>query len=88
MGFDAINVDYHLAPPTDLSWLSDADDHPVMLTALAAEADVLVVRDDATDFPSGERRNGVLLLESTLLLKILVEAMPEFRVRAGEYLLG
>ena len=82
-----INVDYHAAPATDLSWLNDPDDHPIMQTALAARADTLVT-DNERDFPSGIRRDGVLLLDSRRFLQALYEAIPEARESIREYLAG
>jgi hypothetical protein len=80
-----ISVDYHTAPVVDLSWLDDSDDHPIMQTALAADADALVT-DNTKDFSSGERRNGVLLLDSRRFLKRLYDAIPESEDRIREYL--
>jgi hypothetical protein len=82
-----VNVDYHMAPAADLSWLNDPDDHPIMQTALAAGADVLV-SDNTRDFPPGERRNEVLLLDSSRFLTLLYEAIPESKARIREYLTG
>lgn len=82
-----ISVDYHSAPIVDLSWLGDPDDHPIMQTALAADADTLVT-DNAKDFSSGERRNGVLLLNSRRFLEQLYSAIPESDDRIREYLAG
>jgi hypothetical protein len=82
-----INIDYHTAPAADLSWLDDPDDHPIMQTALAAGADVLVT-DNTADFPPGERRNGMLLLDSRIFLKTLYEAIPEAEQSIREYLAG
>ena len=64
------SVDYATAPPVDLSWLRDRDDWPVMQTALAAKADVLVT-DNTRDFPLGEARHGVLFLGSEAFLAVL-----------------
>lgn len=47
-----------------------------MQTALAAKADILVT-DNTTDFPLGERRNGTVLLTSRLLLKAHFEAVHD-----------
>lgn len=82
-----INVDYHAAPAADLSWLDDPDDHPILQTALAARADTLVT-DNTTDFPPGEKRNGILLLDSKLFLRLLNEAIPDSEEKIREYLAG
>jgi predicted nucleic acid-binding protein len=79
------SVDYATAPLADLSWLKDPDDWPVMQTALAADADILVT-DDSTDFPLGERRNGVLILNSTAFLEALYARFPEAEAAIREYL--
>ncbi len=81
------NVDYHAAPEADLSWLADQDDHPIMQTALAAEADVLVT-DNTRDFPSGEARNGVLCLSGEAFHAALYASSPEARAEIAEYLGG
>lgn len=41
-------------------WLSDVDDHPVMATAIAGEADYLVTEDK--DFPPKKRFAGTTLI--------------------------
>jgi hypothetical protein len=64
MSYVLQSVDYAAAVATALDWLPDLDDRPVMLTALAAAADVLVT-DNSADFPLGESRNGVLLLSTS-----------------------
>ncbi len=58
-----------------------------MQTALAAEADVLVT-DNTRDFPSGEKRNGVLCLSSGAFLAAFYASNPEARAEAAEYLGG
>ena len=70
------SVDYEDAPTGDLGWLRDPDDWPVMQTALAANADVLVT-DDAADFPLGESRNGILILGSAAFLGELFRRFPD-----------
>lgn len=78
-------VDYTQAPPADLSWLADADDWPLMQTALAARADALVT-DNSTDFPLGESRNGILLLGSEQFLMLLYRTFPDARADIEAYL--
>jgi hypothetical protein len=79
------SVDYPAAPSVDLSWLSDPDDWPVMQTALAAGADILVT-DNAVDFPLGERRHGVRLVGSAAFLSELYARFPEAEEAIREYL--
>src|SRR5919202_513454 len=64
------------APATDLSWLHDPDDWPVMQTALAASADVLVT-ETSKDFPLGQQRNGVLFLSGDGYLTRLATRFPD-----------
>ncbi|MEA2640561.1 MAG: hypothetical protein QOF51_1955 [Chloroflexota bacterium] len=59
----------------DLAWLHDPDDLPVMQTALAARADVLVT-DNSSDFPLGESRNGIYILGSVAFLQDLYRRIP------------
>lgn len=79
------SVDYATAGDADLSWLSDPDDWPVMQTALAARADVLVT-ENSTDFPLGERRHGVLLLSSSAFLSTLYARFPDAEAAVRSYL--
>ena len=79
------SVDYHAAPQADLSWLSDLDDRPIMATALAAHADALVT-ENVHDFPLGEERNGVLLLNSGAFLTMLYQVRPEAEGALRDYL--
>lgn len=81
------SVDYATVPPADLSWLKDLDDWPIMQSALAANADVLVT-DNSTDFPLGERRNGVLILGSAAFLEALYARFPDAEAAIREYLRG
>ncbi len=80
-----VSVDYATAPAVDLSWLRDQDDWPVMQTALAAKADVLVT-DNARDFPLGETRHGVLLLGSAAFLAALYDRFPGAEEAISAYL--
>lgn len=82
-----VSVDYHAAPTLDLSWLADEDDHPVMQTALAANAEALIT-DNVADFPSTEERNGVLFLDGATFLAALYADMPEARAEVRQYLAG
>jgi hypothetical protein len=79
------SVDYEDAPTDDLGWLRDFDDWPVMQTALAASADVLVT-DDAADFPLGEVRNGILILGSTAFLRDLLQRFPDAEASVWTFL--
>ncbi len=79
-------VDYGRAPEADLSWLGDENDWPIMQTALAAEADVLVTLDSA-HFPIGEVRNGVLILAPREFLALLYEQDPEAQADIADWLL-
>lgn len=47
-----------------------------MQTAIAARADVLVT-DNASDFPSGEVRNGILILRSAAFLYELFQRFAD-----------
>jgi predicted nucleic acid-binding protein len=80
-------VDYTAAPSTDLSWLADPDDWPVMQTALAAGADVLVT-DNSSDFPLGQRHNGILLLGSRTFLERLYARFPDAEEMIQQYIRG
>jgi hypothetical protein len=80
-------VDYTSAPPVDLSWLADWDDWPVMQTALAAGADVLVT-DNSSDFPLGQRHNGILLLGSRAFLDRLYARFPDAEEMVQRYTRG
>ena len=82
---DLRSVDYHDAPPEDLSWLADLDDWPIMQTALVAGAQVLVTHN-GKDFPLGERRNGVLCLHSRDYLARLYKSYPEAEADIAGYL--
>lgn len=81
------SVDYAAAPPADLSWLADPDDWPVMQTALAAQASVLVT-DDASDFPLGEPRHGILILGTAPFIARLYQEIPGAEAAINEYLAG
>lgn len=79
------SVDYSASPRVDLSWLRDPDDWPVMQTALAAKADILVT-DNASDFPLGELRHGILFLGSSAFLQRLYEKHPDAESSIRAYL--
>lgn len=79
------SVDYSASPRADLSWLADRDDWPVMQTALAARADVLIT-ENSSDFPLGEKRHGVLLLRSSAFLTGLYSRFPEAEPAVRRYL--
>ena len=78
-------VDYADAPSADLSWLRDRDDWPVMQTALAGNAHTLVT-ENATDFPLGEERNGIRLLDASAFLAALYDKFPDAEASVREYL--
>jgi predicted nucleic acid-binding protein len=79
------SVDYAEAPDVDLTWLADRDDWPVMKTALAAEADILVT-ENRMDFPLGQRRHGILLQDSNGFLARLYTLFPEAAAEVADYL--
>ena len=81
------SVDYALAPHADLSWLADPDDWPVMRTALAASATVLVT-DNSRDFPLGETRHGILILGSGVFLGRLDTKFPNAQAAIQDFLGG
>jgi predicted nucleic acid-binding protein len=81
------SVDYGDAATADLSWLADPDDWPIMQTALAALADVLVT-ENSRDFPLGQRRNGVLILEPSAFLATLYARIPGAEIAVRQYLEG
>lgn len=81
------SVDYSAAPSTDLTWLADPDDWPIMQTALAVPVDILVT-DNSNDFPLGETRNGILILGSTSFLTRLYRQWPGAEAAINDYLLG
>jgi hypothetical protein len=80
-------VDYTAAPSADLSWLTDHDDWPVMQTALAAGAGVLVT-NNSSDFPLGQRHNGILLLGSRAFLDRLYARFPDAEETIQQYMRG
>lgn len=82
---DLHSADYHDAAPEDLSWLTDPDDWPIMQTALAARAQLLVTHN-GKDFPLGQRRNGVLCLHSRDYLARLYQTYPEAEADLASYL--
>jgi len=79
------SVDYEDAPSDGLGWLRDPDDWPVMQTALAASADVLVT-DNAADFPLGELRNGILTLGGATFLRDLFRRFPDAEANVRTFL--
>lgn len=79
-------VDYRSAPATDLSWLSDPDDLPVVRTALAAGVPGTLVTDNSKDFPLREARNGIMILSSSDFLDALYLAYPEAKTAVADYL--
>lgn len=78
------SVDYSTTPPADLTWLRDPDDWPVMQTALAADAEILIT-DNSRDFPLGERRAGILLLGSAQFLTSINQQLPDARSAIAAY---
>ncbi len=78
-------VDYTIAPPTDLAWLGDADDRPIVQTALAARAAILVTAN-ARDFPIGEARNGVQIVNQEQFIATLYDQFPTAEVNIQRYL--
>lgn len=78
------SVNFPTAPDRDVWWLRDTDDRPVMLTALAAEAEILVT-DNSRDCPLGESRNGVLLLGSVSFLESVYQQVPDAREAITAY---
>lgn len=78
-------VDYADAPTTGLSWLTDPDDWPIMQTALAVPAEILVT-DNSSDFPHGETRNGILILGSASFLARLYQRWPDAEAAINVYL--
>lgn len=79
------SVDYRDALPAELDWLRDPDDVPVMQTALADHADALVTLN-SRDFPIGQRRNGVLLLDFNAFSHRLSTQFPESPAAIRTYL--
>jgi len=79
------SVDYSEAPPVDLGWLRDADDLPVMQTAIVAHADTLVT-DNSRDFPLGEERHGVTFMGAEAFLAAIYEKFPDARTRLAQFL--
>ncbi len=51
-------------------WLRDPDDHPIMATALAGEADYLVTWN-VKDFPPNRRFAGVTIITPDVFLQLL-----------------
>lgn len=79
-------VDYLVASDVDLSWLHDEDDRPIMQTAIAAGLPGVLVTDNRRDFPLGETRNGILILNGTTFLAALYRAYPEAQEAIAQYL--
>jgi len=71
------SVDYQRAEGADLAWLEDQDDHPIMQTAIAAGVPGVLVTDDRRDFPTGEARNGILIVSGIMFLDYLYRTYPE-----------
>jgi hypothetical protein len=69
-------VDYYGQPEVGLDWLRDRDDVPIKLTALAANAHILVT-DNIRDFPSGQVRNSILFQRSDAFVQRLFATHPE-----------
>lgn len=80
-------VNYMGAPAADLGWLKDANDWPVMQTALAARA-VVLVTDNTRDFPIGETRNGVRLVTARQFIAALHARFPDAEENIRLYLHG
>lgn len=84
---DIRSVDYHNAPDADLSWLTerDPDDVPVMETALAAQATILIT-EDRRAYPLGEERNGVKIMSVQGFLVWLYQSYSEAEQHIQDYL--
>jgi hypothetical protein len=80
-------VNHASAPSTGLAWLQDVDDWPIMQTALAARAHVLVT-ENTRDFPRGEARNGILLLGAQEFLQRLFSRYLVAQERIDEFLVA
>lgn len=78
-------VDYTEAAPAELDWLADENDHPVMQTALAARASILVT-DTARDFPLGQARNSVGFVTTHQFVGALCAQFPEAEEDIRQYL--
>ena len=70
-------VNYQEAEGADLSWLKDADDHPIMQTAIAVGVPGVLVTDNSEDFPIGEVRNGIFIVSSKMFLDYIFQRYPE-----------
>jgi hypothetical protein len=79
-------VDYLSVADTDLSWLSDEDDRPIVQTAIAAGIPGTLVTDNRRDFPLGEIRNGVLMLGTAQFLEALYRTYSDARSAIAAYL--
>jgi len=71
------SVNYQAAEGTDLAWLEDEDDHPIMQTAIAAGVPGVLVTDNTRDFPVGDVRNGILIASGKVFLDYLYQTYPE-----------
>lgn len=78
-------VDYTAASLDALDWLTDEDDRPVMQTALAAQASILVT-DNARDFPLNQARNGVVFVSTAQFIASLYAQLPEAEEAIRQYL--
>jgi predicted nucleic acid-binding protein len=78
-------VNHRDAPAADLTWLRDQDDWPVMQTALAARADVIVT-ENTNDFPVGERHHDVLFLTPQAFLTRLYAIYSTAAADVSRYL--
>lgn len=59
-------VDYLSATDAELGWLRDEDDRPIVQTAIAAGTPGTLVTDNRRDFPLGEIRNGIMIIDSAV----------------------
>ncbi|MGI8550965.1 MAG: hypothetical protein ACR2PL_09295 [Dehalococcoidia bacterium] len=80
-------VDYTAAAIVGLDWLPDPNDWPVMQTAVAAQAEVLVT-DNARDFPIGEARGGVRMVTTPQFITALYAHHPEAEANIQLFLQG
>lgn len=81
-------VDYFSATDADLGWLRDEDDRPIVQTAIAAGAPGTLVTDNRRDFPLGEIRNGILIIDSGRYLESMYQTYPDAPAAIAAYLGG
>lgn len=56
---------------------SNWNDHPIMQTAIVAGVPGVLVTDNRRNFPTGDARNGILIVSGRMFLDYLYQTYPE-----------